>query len=73
MINLRMKSARAAKGYSQETLARLIGVSRQTINLIENGYYNPTLNLCLHICHALDKRLDDLFWEDSTDERRKNQ
>lgn len=59
-----MKSARVAKGYSQETLAKLIGVSRQTIILIEQGDYNPTLNLCLLICQKLDKTLNDLFWEE---------
>lgn len=63
-----MKSARVAKGYSQETLAKLIGVSRQTIILIEQGQYNPSLNLCLLICHQLDKTLNDLFWEDLTNE-----
>ena len=68
MINLKMKSARVAKGYSQETLAKLIGVSRQTIILIEQGQYNPSLNLCLLICHQLDKTLNDLFWEDLTNE-----
>ena len=59
-----MKSARVAKGYSQETLAKLIGVSRQTIILVEQGDYNPTLNLCLLICQKLDKTLNDLFWEE---------
>ncbi len=68
MVNLKMKSARVAKGYSQETLAKLIGVSRQTIILIEQGQYNPSLNLCLLICHQLDKTLNDLFWEDLTNE-----
>lgn len=64
LTNLKMKSARVAKGYSQETLAKLIGVSRQTIILIEQGDYNPTLNLCLLICQKLDKTLNDLFWEE---------
>ena len=64
MKNLRLKAARAAKDYSQQELADRIGVSRQTINAMEKGEYNPTIRLCLAICHALDKTLDELFWED---------
>lgn len=64
MKNLRLKSARAAKDLSQQQLADLIGVSRQTISSIEKGDYNPTINLCIAICHALDKTLDELFWEE---------
>ncbi|MBP3880377.1 MAG: helix-turn-helix transcriptional regulator [Lachnospiraceae bacterium] len=64
MKNLKLKSARAAKDYSQQQLADLVGVSRQTINAIEKGDYNPTIRLCLAICRALDKTLDELFWED---------
>ncbi|EHO16687.1 hypothetical protein HMPREF9623_01386 [Stomatobaculum longum] len=63
MKNLRLKAARAAKDLSQQELADLVGVSRQTVNAIEKGYYNPTIRLCLAICHALDKTLDELFWE----------
>ena len=63
--NLRMKAARAAKGLSQDQLASLIGVSRQTINAIEKGDYNPTVKLCAAICRALDVTLDELFWEDN--------
>ena len=62
MKNLRMKAARAAKALSQEQLAALCNVSRQTINAIEKGDYNPTVNLCIAICKALDKTLDELFW-----------
>ncbi len=64
MLNERMREARQQKGISQTELAKLIGVSRQTINMIENGDYNPTIALCLKICKALDKTLNDLFWED---------
>ena len=64
MKNLKLKSARAAKDYSQQQLAELVGVSRQTINAIEKGDYNPTINLCRAICNALDKTLDELFWEE---------
>ncbi len=65
MKNLRLKAARAAKDLSQDALAQLVGVSRQTINAIEKGDYNPTIKLCLAICHTLDKTLDELFWEES--------
>ena len=64
MKNLKLKSARAAKDYSQQQLEDLVGVSRQTINAIEKGDYNPTIRLCLAICRALDRTLDELFWED---------
>ena len=64
MKNLKLKSARSAKDYSQQQLADLVGVSRQTINAIEKGDYNPTIRLCLAICRALDRTLDELFWED---------
>lgn len=63
MKNLRMKAARAAKDLSQEHLAQLCHVSRQTISAIEKGDYNPTIQLCIAICKALDKTLDELFWE----------
>ena len=64
MKNLRLKSARAAKDLSQQQLADIVGVSRQTINSIEIGNYNPTIKLCIAICKALGKSLDDLFWND---------
>lgn len=64
MKNLKLKAARAAKDLSQQALADLVGVSRQTINAIEKGDYNPTIKLCIAICKALDKTLDELFWEE---------
>ena len=64
MKNLRLKSARAGKDLSQQELADLVGVSRQTINAIEKGDYNPTIRLCLAICHVLGKTLYELFWEE---------
>ena len=64
MKNLRLKSARAAKDLSQQQLAELVKVSRQTISAIEKGDYNPTINLCIAICKALDKTLNELFWEE---------
>lgn len=62
--NLRMKAARVARGMSQSDLAEAVGVTRQTIGLIEAGGYNPTLNLCCSICKALGVTLNDLFWEE---------
>ena len=63
MKNLRLKAARAAKDMSQQQLADAVGVSRQTINDIEKGDYNPSIRLCAAICRALGKTLDELFWE----------
>ena len=62
--NLILKAARAEKDMTQAALAEAVGVSRQTINAIEKGEYNPTINLCRAICKALGKTLDDLFWEE---------
>ena len=62
--NLRLKAARAAQDMSQADLAAAVGVTRQTIGLIEAGGYNPSLNLCIAICRALGKTLDQLFWEE---------
>ena len=64
MKNLKLKAARAAKDLSQQALADLMGVSRQTINAIEKGDYNPTIKLCIAICKVLDKTLDERFWEE---------
>lgn len=63
MKNLRLKAARAGLDLSQQELAERVGVSRQTISAIEKGAYNPTINLCIAICKALGKTLDELFWE----------
>lgn len=63
-MNQRMREARQRKKLSQADLARLTEVSRQTINMIESGEYNPTLALCLKICQILGCTLNDLFWED---------
>ena len=64
MKNKRMKIARIECDMKQEDLAKAVGVTRQTIGLIEAGDYNPTLNLCIAICKALGKTLNDLFWEE---------
>ena len=62
--NEAMKQARTEKGLSQQALADALGVSRQTINAIEKGDYNPTIKLCIGICRALGLTLNDLFWEE---------
>ncbi len=65
MKNLRIKSARAALDLSQQELADKVGVSRQTIAAVEKGDYNPTIKLCVAICRALGKTLDELFWDEA--------
>lgn len=64
MKNKRLKIARIQRDMSQEDLARAVGVTRQTIGAIESGNYNPTLKLCIQICRATGKTLNDLFWEE---------
>lgn len=66
--NLKLKAARALLDLSQADLAEAVGVSRQTINAIEKGDYNPTIKLCRAICRVLNKSLDELFWEDDEDD-----
>ncbi|EHJ00297.1 transcriptional regulator, XRE family [Clostridium sp. DL-VIII] len=68
MKNLKMKSARASMDLSQEQLADKVGVTRQTIGMIEAGKFNPSLQLCILICKALGKTLNDIFWEDGNNE-----
>lgn len=70
MKNKRMKIARIEKDFSQEQLAEAVGVTRQTIGMIETGKFNPSLQLCLSICRALGKTLDELFWEDRFDDEK---
>ena len=60
----RVKEFRKGLGISQLELAKDIGVSRQTINMIENDKYNPTLELCLNLARTLQTDLNNLFWED---------
>ena len=66
--NLRIKVARAEKDMTQKALAEAVGISRQTMNAIEQGEYNPTIRLCRAICRVLGKSLDDLFGEENSDE-----
>lgn len=65
----RVKQFRKDQGLSQLKLAQKIGVARQTINLIENNKYNPSLELCINLAKALNTDLNSLFWEKYTDER----
>ena len=67
--NLSVKVARVQKDMTHKDLAAAVGVSRQTINAIEQGEYNPTIKLCRAICRVLEKTLDELFWEDDCDEK----
>ena len=60
----RLKAVRAEAGLSQTDLARLVGVSRQTISAIGTGLFNPTAKLALVLCIALDKKFEDLFYFD---------
>ena len=62
--NIAIKVARAEKDMTQMELAEAVGISRQTVNAIEQGEYNPTIKLCRSICRVLGKSLDDLFWEE---------
>lgn len=64
-----MKIARLEKDMNQEDLAKAVGVTRQTIGMIESGNYNPTLKLCVAICNALDKTLNDLFWTEKEERK----
>lgn len=64
MRNKRLKIARIEHDMNQADLAQAVGVTRQTIGLIEAGDYNPSLNLCIAICRVLGKTLNDLFWEE---------
>ena len=68
--NLSIKVARVQKDMTQKDLAAAVGVSRQTINAIEQGEYNPNIKLCRDICRVLGKTLDELFWEDDCDEKK---
>lgn len=65
-INKQMRMARVSLDLTQQDLAKQVGVSRQTISMIEAGDHNPTLNLCIDICKALHTDLNTLFWEESS-------
>ena len=57
-----LKAARSEKGFSQQQLAEMVGVSRNTISSIETGQFNPTAKLALILCIALDKKFEELFY-----------
>lgn len=67
MKNIKLIVARTEKQMSQTELAEAIGITRQTVSLIEKGEYNPTLKLCTAICKALGKTLNDIFWEEENE------
>lgn len=62
ILKNKLKLARSEKKISQSDLAKMVGVSRQTVNSIENGQFNPTARLALLLCIALDKKFEDLFY-----------
>ncbi len=64
VLKNKLKLARVEKKLSQEELAKLVGVSRQTINSIETGKFYPTAKLALLLCIALDKKFEDIFYFD---------
>lgn len=64
VLKNKLKVARTEKDLSQEELANLVGVSRQTINSIETGKFYPTAKLALLLCIALDKKFEDVFYFD---------
>ena len=61
-----VKLTRIKNSMTQAQLAREVGVTRQTIGLIEKGEYNPSLQLCINLAKSLNKTLDELFWEVDT-------
>jgi putative transcriptional regulator len=69
-INMKLRLARVEKMMSQQDLADRAGATRQTIGLIEKGDYNPTLNLCIRIAKALDRTLDQLFWDEENEDEK---
>ena len=62
VLKNRIKEARQKKGLSQEGLADLVGVSRNTISSIETGQFSPTAKLALILCVALDEKFENLFY-----------
>ena len=62
ILKNRLKEARSEQGLSQSQLAKMVGVSRNTISSIETGQFNPTAKLALVLCIALDKKFEELFY-----------
>lgn len=65
--NVKIKAARGELDLTQKALAEAVGISRQTMNAIEQGEYNPTIKLCRAICRVLGKSLDELFGEEENE------
>ncbi|MGF2384796.1 helix-turn-helix transcriptional regulator [Lentilactobacillus otakiensis] len=70
MLKNNVRVLRTIQAITQRELAEKVGVTRQTISLIEKGQYNPTINLCLRICYVLNKKLDDIFWVDERENQK---
>ena len=64
VLRNRLKEIRREQRLSQDELARMVGVSRNTISSIETGQFNPTAKLALILCIALDKKFEDIFYFD---------
>ena len=62
-----VKLARIKAGLTQQQLSETVGITRQTISLIEKGKYNPSLKLCLQICYVINAKLDEIFWVEKED------
>ncbi|MBS4209989.1 helix-turn-helix transcriptional regulator [Bacillus sp. FJAT-50079] len=67
-----VKIARVKANLTQQQLADAVGITRQTVSLIEKGKYNPSLKLCLHICYAVHAKLDEIFWVEKEEFDEKN-
>lgn len=63
----KVKIARVKANLTQQELADAVGITRQTVILIEKGKYNPSLKLCLQICYAVNAQLDEIFWINKED------
>ncbi len=63
----KVRLARVKRNLTQQELANAVGITRQTVSLIEKGKYNPSLKLCLQICYVVNGKLDELFWIDRED------
>lgn len=64
VLRNRLKEIRKEQRLSQDELAKMVGVSRNTISSIETGQFNPTAKLALILCIALDKKFEELFYFD---------
>lgn len=67
MMKNQVKVGRVKVEMTQQELADAVGITRQTVSLIEKGKYNPSLKLCLQICYVVNARLDEIFWVEKED------